>query len=39
MNRFQDVWFKVAKGIETSPGNQFQSAGGEQAAGVRRDIT
>ena len=32
MNRFQDVWFKIAKGIETSPGNQFQSAGGEQAA-------
>ena len=38
MNRFQDVWFKVAKGIETSPGNQFQSAGGEQAAGVHDSV-
>ena len=38
MNRFQDVWFKVAKGIETSPGNQFQSAGGEQAAGVQDSV-
>jgi hypothetical protein len=35
MNRFQDVWIRVAQGIETSPGNQFQSEGGEEAAGVQ----
>lgn len=33
MNRFQDVWFKVAKG--TSPENHFQSEGGEEGAGVQ----
>ena len=33
MNRFQDVWSKVAKGIETWPGNQFQNvSGGAKAA-------
>ena len=25
MNRFQEVWSKVAKGIETSPSNQFRN--------------
>ena len=34
MNRFQDVWLRVAQTIETSPGNPFQRAGGEEAAGA-----
>jgi hypothetical protein len=38
MSRFQNVWFKVAKGMETSPGDQFQSAGGEEAAGVQDSV-
>ena len=38
MNRFQDVWIRVAQGIETSPGNQFQSEGGEEAAGVQDSV-
>jgi hypothetical protein len=33
MNRFQDVWSKVAKGIKTSPGNQFRNVSGEYAEG------
>ena len=33
MNRFQDVWSKVAKGVETWPANQFQNVSGEYAEG------
>jgi uncharacterized membrane protein YagU involved in acid resistance len=29
MNRFQDVWSKLAKGIETWPNNQFRDIWGE----------
>ena len=29
MNRFQDLWTRVAKGIETWPGNQIQNVSGE----------
>ena len=31
MNRFQDVWSKLAKGIESWPTNQFQNVWGEFA--------
>lgn len=34
MNRFQDVWSKVTKGIEASRRNQFQNVGGEVAEGL-----
>ena len=34
MNRFQDVWSRLAKGIETWPDNQFQKVWGELAEGV-----
>src|SRR6185295_5920749 len=34
MNRFQDVWSRLAKGIETWPDNQFQKVWGEFAEGV-----
>lgn len=30
MNRFQDVWFRVAKGNETGPANQLQNIPGEE---------
>jgi putative membrane protein len=33
MNRFQNVWSKVAKGIETWPANEFHKVSGEQAEG------
>ena len=33
MNRFQDVWTIVAKGIETSPGNQLHKVSGQHAEG------
>ena len=33
MNRFQDVWSQVAKGVETSPGTQFHKVSGEHAEG------
>ena len=36
MNRFQDVWSQVAKGIETGPVNQFQNISGRQ--GVRKRL-
>jgi hypothetical protein len=34
MNRFQDVWSKLAKGIENCSDNQFQNVWGEFAGGV-----
>ena len=34
MNRFQDVWSKLAKGIENWSDNQFQNVWGEFAEGV-----
>ena len=34
MNRFQDVWSAVAKGVETWQGNQFHKVSGEHAEGV-----
>jgi uncharacterized membrane protein YagU involved in acid resistance len=34
MNRFQDVWSKLAKGIEIMSGNEFQNVWGEFADGV-----
>ena len=34
MNRFQNVWSKLAKGIETWSDNQFQNVWGEFAEGV-----
>ena len=34
MNRFQDVWSRVAKGVETGQGNQFHKVSGEHAEGV-----
>lgn len=33
MNRFQDVWSQVAKGVETGPANQFHKVSGEHAEG------
>ena len=33
MNRFQDVWSQVAKGVETSPGTQFHKLSGEHDEG------
>jgi hypothetical protein len=33
MNRFQDVWSRVANGVGTSPGNLFHKVSGEQAEG------
>ena len=33
MNRFQNVWSKVAKGIETWSANQFEDLSGEYAEG------
>jgi putative membrane protein len=36
MNRFQDVWSKLAKGIESGQDNQFQNVWGELAGGVER---
>jgi len=33
MNRFQNVWSQVAKGIETGPANQLQNKSGEYAKG------
>ena len=33
MNRFQEVWCQVAKGVETSPGSQFHKVSGEHAKG------
>lgn len=33
MNRFQDVWSQVAKGVETWPGKQFHKVSGEHAEG------
>ena len=41
MNRFQDVWSRVAKGIETRPGNQFQKVageGGEETSGIQDSV-
>ena len=38
MNRFQDVWSKLAKGIETWPDNQFQNVWGEFAEGIERVV-
>jgi hypothetical protein len=41
MNRFQDVWTRVAKGIETGPANQFQNIpreGGDEAPGVEDSV-
>ena len=34
MNRFQDVWSKLAKGIESWPTSQFQNVWGEFAEGL-----
>lgn len=34
MNRFQDVWSKLAKGIESWSDNQFQNVGGQFGEGV-----
>jgi len=34
MNRFQDVWSKLAKGVESGPDNPFQNVRGEFADGV-----
>src|SRR5688572_23839644 len=34
MDRFQDVWSKLAKGMETWSGNEFQNVWGEFADGV-----
>jgi putative membrane protein len=34
MNRFQDVWSKLAKGIASWPDNQFQNVWGEFAEGL-----
>jgi hypothetical protein len=33
MNRFQEVWSQVAKGVGTWPGNQFHKVSGEHAEG------
>ena len=33
MNRFQNVWSKVAKGIEAWPANEFHKVSGEHAEG------
>ena len=33
MNRFQDVWSQVVKGLETRPGNQFHTVSGDCAEG------
>ncbi|HJP90540.1 MAG TPA: DUF1440 domain-containing protein [Pyrinomonadaceae bacterium] len=33
MNRFQDVWGQVLKGIEAWPGNEFHKVSGEHAEG------
>ncbi len=33
MNRFQDVWSRVANGMETLPANQFQNVSGELPEG------
>lgn len=44
MNRFQNVWSKVAKGIETWPANQFQNVppdyavGGGEASGAQDSV-
>ena len=41
MNRFQDVWSKVAKGVATGPTNQFQNIlgeGGEEAPAVQESV-
>jgi putative membrane protein len=42
MNRFQDVWSQVAKGIQTGPVNQFHKLsgeGGEEAPGVQDPVS
>jgi len=42
MNRFQDVWSQVAKGIKTGPVNQFHNIsgeGGEEAPGVQDPVS
>ena len=33
MNRFQDVWSQVAKGVKTRPGNQFHKVSGKHTEG------
>ena len=41
MNRFQDVWFRVAKGNETGPANQLQNIpgeGGEETSCVQDSV-
>src|SRR5687768_3520744 len=38
MNRFQNVWSKVAKGIETWPANQFQNVPREYTVGGRETL-
>jgi hypothetical protein len=35
MNRFQDVWTKLTKGIEDWPGNPFQNVWGDFAEGLK----
>jgi hypothetical protein len=35
MNRFQDLWSKVASSIETAPGEQYQEGSSDYAAAVR----
>ena len=42
MNRFQDVWSQVAKGIQSGPVNQFQNISGkraEEATGVQDPVS
>src|SRR5687767_5153204 len=42
MNRFQDVWSQVAKGIKTGPVNQFHNIsgeGGEEGPGVQDPVS
>jgi len=36
MNRFQNVWSKVAKSTETRPANQFHNGSGEYAVDVEK---